>query len=114
RDRLSPHLKALVLGRLLRARRLYARWLAGHLRKVRRVRRLADSFTFVALDPAEQHTQVADRFVDPRLNITESGKPSRHRREREVLGLDVGELVPGDRSGDRRITPRAGRIRRRD
>ena len=38
----------------------------------------------------------------------------RHRRHREVLGLDVGELVPRDRCGDGGIRPPSHRVRRGD
>ena len=39
---------------------------------------------------------------------------ARHRDEREVLGLDVGQLVPGDGRRDRRVGPRPHRVRRGD
>ena len=77
----------LVLG-LLRARRLDARRLAGHLREVRRVRRLADAFRLLALDPLEQDAQVAHGVVDPGVHVAElarsapASSPSRSPRSR--------------------------------
>ena len=56
---------------LLRARRLHARRLARHLGEVRRVRRLPDARRLVALDPLEQHAQVADGVVDRGLHVAE-------------------------------------------
>ena len=100
--------------RLPRARGLHARRLAGHLREVRRVRRLPDSRRLLALHPAEQHLEVADDVVDPGLDVAKAGEALLHRDEREVLGLDVGELVPGHRRRDRRVRARAHRVRRGD
>src|SRR5919205_984136 len=44
-------------------------------------------------------------FVDGGVAIAHIGKPRRHGCDREVLGRDVGELVPGDRCRDRRTRP---------
>ena len=63
---------------------------------------LADLGLF-ALDPLEQHAQITDGFVDARVHVTELREAFRHRRHREVLGLDVGQLVPGHGSRDRGI-----------
>ena len=58
-------------SRLLRARRLNSLRLAGHLREVRRVRRLADTIGLLALDPLQQDAEVADGVVDPRVQVAE-------------------------------------------
>ena len=86
--------------------RLHARRLARHLREVRRVRRLPDAGRLVSLDPFEQHPEVADGVVDRRLDVAERGESRRHRDQREVLGLDVGQLVPGDGRRHRGVRPR--------
>src|SRR6185295_9391536 len=102
------------VGGLPRARRLHARRLSGHLREVRRIRRLPHPLRLVALDPLEQHLEVADDVVDPCLDVAEPRETLLHRDEREVLGLDVGELVPRDRRGDGRVGARPNRVRGRN
>ena len=48
------------------------------------------------------------------LDVAELREALRHRREREVLGLDVGQLVPRDGRRDGRVGPRAHRVGRGD
>ena len=45
------------------------------------------------------------------LDVAALREPRRHRLEREVLGLDVRQLVPGDGRGDRRVRPASHRVR---
>ena len=111
-DRVASRLAGFGLG-LARARRLHARWLAGHLREVRRVRRLADALLLLALDPLEEDAEVVDGVVDARVDVSDRREAGRHRLHREVLGLDVGKLVPGDGRRDGRVGPPAHRVRRR-
>src|SRR5215216_5278137 len=100
--------------RFLRARRLHPLWLAGHLRELRRVGRFGDALLLVALDPLEELAEVAYGLVDPRLDVTELREALRHRPQREVLDLDVRQLVPRHRRRDRGVRPRPHRVRRRD
>ena len=109
RPRRLPDAATGLVG-FLRPRRLHALRLAGHLRELRRVRRLADARRLLPLDPLEQDVQVADGVVDPRLHVAELREPRRHRRQREVLGLDVRQLVPGDRRRDGRVGAAAHRV----
>ena len=50
----------------------------------------------------------------PAWTSPRSREPLAHRRDREVLGLDVRQLVPGDRRRHRRVRPRAHRVGRGD
>src|SRR5438876_1023845 len=86
----------------------------GNLREVRRIRRLAESCLLVALDPLEELLEVADDIVDAGLDVAEAREALTHRRDREILGLDVRELVPGNRRGHSGVGPRPHRVRRRD
>src|SRR4249920_2391367 len=103
-----------ITGTLPCARRLNALRLARHLREVRRIRCLADAGLLVALDPLEQALERADRIVDRSLHVAELREPRRHRREREVLALDVGQLVPRHRGRHGRVRQRPDRVRARD
>src|SRR5205823_10281151 len=99
---------------LLRARGLNALRLAGHLREVGRIRRLAGSLRRIALNPLEQLAQVADLVVDALLDVAELGEARRHRRQREVLGLERVELVPAERRRDGRVGTGADGVGRGD
>src|SRR4051812_38195795 len=99
---------------LLRARRLNARRLARHLREVGRIGRLALARCLLAVDPLEQRPQVADGIVHRGLHVAEPGEALAHRRDREVLRLDIRELVPGDRRRDRRVRSRPHGVGRGD
>ena len=103
-----------LLSVFFAARRLHALRLARHLREVRRVRRLALALRLLALDPLEQHAQVAHRLVDPRVQVAELGEARRHRRDREVLHRDVGQLVPANRRRHGRVGASAHRVRGQD
>ena len=61
---------------LLGPRRLDALRLAGHLRELRRVRRLALAGGLLALDPLEQDVQIADGVVDRGLDVAQLAKRS--------------------------------------
>ena len=102
-----------VLG-LPRARRLDALRLARHLREVRRIRRLA---TPAASSRSTQSKSTRGRRRASSIPAWTS--PSSANRAgivamREVLGREIGELVPAERRGDGRVGPRAHRVRGRD
>ena len=48
------------------------------------------------------------------MHVSDRREARRHRRHREVLGLDLGQLVPGDRRRDGRVGSPAHRVRGRD
>src|SRR5438270_351944 len=73
-------------------------------------RRLAGALGFLPLYPFEQHAQVADRLVDSLVQVAELREARRHRRNREVLSLDVRQLVPGDGRRHSRVGPAAHRV----
>src|SRR5262245_33375083 len=83
--------------------KLYGPRLARRLLEVRGVRRRAEPLRLLALDPFEENAQIADRLVHVRLDVPELREALGDRRHREVLGLDLGQLVPRDRGRDGRI-----------
>jgi hypothetical protein len=54
---------------------LHPRRLSGHLGEIRRVRRLADPGRFLALDPLEQHPQIADGVVAACTSPSDAKRP---------------------------------------
>ena len=84
------------------ARGLNALRLSRHLRIVGWVGHVPPSLGGVALVHVQQRLQRVGGFVDRGVAIADLGKARGHGRDREVLGRDLGELVPRDRCGDRR------------
>ena len=106
----------LVLGlRPARPRRLDARRLAGLLGVVRRPRRVAlaprprGGRSARAAPPATRRRRRCRRR-HRRAPRTIAG----HRRDRELLGLDVGDLLPAQRHRHPRVGQRPDRVGRRD
>ena len=96
------------------ARRLHALRLARHLRVVGRVGHVALALGLVALVHLEQRLQRVGDVVDRRVQVADLGEARRHRRDREVLGRDVGQLVPGHRRRHRRARLRPDAVGRGD
>jgi hypothetical protein len=46
----------------------------------------------VTLGPLQPRFDRPHRVVDARMQVAEPGKPLRHRRDSDVLGLHVGQL----------------------
>ena len=96
------------------ARGLHALRLSRHLRIVGRVRHVPLSLGGVVLVHVQQRLQRVGDIVDRGVAIAHLGKARGHRRDREVLGHDLGELVPGHRRGDRRTRLRPHAVGRGD
>ena len=63
--------------------------------------------------PVEESVDGERCLVDGRVEVTQLGEPSGNRVDREVVGLDVGNLVPRDRRGDGGRGQTADRVRGR-
>src|SRR5450755_1838312 len=48
------------------------------------------------------------------MEISELGEPRRHRRDRQLMGDDVLDFLPGDRGRDRGLLDPADRVRAGD
>ena len=72
------------------------------------------SLGLVALVHVQQRLQRVGGIVDRGVAIAHLGEARGHRRDREVLGRDLGELVPRDRRGDRRARLRPHAVGRGD
>ena len=96
------------------ARGLHALRLARHLRVVGRIGHVALALGLVALVHVQQRLQRVGGVVDRGVAIAHLGEARGHRRDREVLGRDLGELVPGHRRGDRRARLRPDAVGRGD
>ena len=93
------------------ARGLHALRLARHLGVVGRVRHVA---LLVPLVHVEQRLERVGDVVDRGVAVADLGEAGRHGRDREVLGLDLGELVPRHGRGDRRARLRPHAVGRGD
>ena len=58
--------------------------------------------------------EIAHGLVDPLVQVAALGEAGGHRREREVLGLDLGQLLPRDGCRHGRVDPTAHRVGRGD
>src|SRR3954470_5174954 len=86
----------------VRPGRLDARRFAFLLGKAGRIRRVAQrTIAFITVGPLQQRLDVADRVIDALVHVAQQGEASRHCGDGEVLGLDIGQLVPPDRRGYR-------------
>src|SRR5690606_36661456 len=95
--------------------RLDAFGLPGHLRIVRRIRRVAEAVVaLVAVGQLEQALQGERLVVDGRVHVAQLGEPGGHRRDGEVAGVDVGQFVPGHGRRDRGVRGGADAVGRRD
>src|SRR5262249_38270678 len=74
----------------------------------------AGALRLFALDPLEQLAQVTDLVIDPGLDVAEFGIAAGHRRQREVLGLEIVELLPAERRRDGRVGTGADGVGRSD
>src|SRR5580704_12748586 len=64
----------------------------------------------VAVRPFEQRVQRVDGIVDALVQVAELGEPAGLGGDRELPGVDVVDLVPGDRRGDGRLRHAAHRV----
>ena len=68
----------------------------------------------VAVGPLQQRGDVEDVVVDVLVQVAELGEPLRHGEDREVVRVDVVDLVPADRRGDPGVGQAADGVRRGD
>src|SRR5438105_4148650 len=79
-----------------------------------RVRHVPPSLAGVVLVHVQQRLKRVGDIVDRGVTISYLRKASGHRRDGEVLGRDLGELVPRQRRGDRRTRLRPDAVGRGD
>ena len=78
----------------------------GLLLVVRRPGGVTKTVAFVARRQLEQRVDRAGMLIDGRMAIADGRESRRHRCHREISGMALVDLFPGERRGDARVGPR--------